>query len=182
MKKIGLVIFTILVVAGFVSYVYWRIRPQNVRNVIDETLGISFVITKDFNRIGTPILQSQNPSFVYGFTVPDIEGVKCIISQTKRLRPGYVSPEQLKDGTYNQIKKGNPTVALEDWQTISIGNGLSGAWLTMSYKQGKATYEQIEVVGTTDERTTFAFCSAPASLYKFYQSDFNTFLSSIRIQ
>ena len=182
-KKIFIIILLIVLLAGAGFLVWFFKKGQaNIYHITDESLGVTFSISKDFERMGQDELRLTNPSFVYGFRPKDVKDASCIVSQTQRLKPGYISPEDIKNGTFAALKKSYPTAELTDWQEIKVGGGLKGARLEVNYKVDKSNFRISEVVGTTDERTTFAFCSAPASLYKFYQSDFNTFLSSLYLK
>ena len=156
--------------------------PANVNSINDESLGVSFYIDKDFSRLEQKDLQSKNPYFIYGFQAKDVSEVGCYVSQTSRTKSGYVSPEYLKEGTLSEIKKSNPDVELIGWNKVNLG-AVEGVKLDMKYKNGDKTIKQVEIVGTTDKLTTFAFCTSPESLYEsLYKSKFDIFLNSIKLK
>jgi len=154
----------------------------DVYQINDDSLGLYFSMDKSMERISQQELTQKNPYFVYGFKPKDVESVACYVSQTKRAKPGYVSPEYLKDGTFNEIKKASPDIKLDSWDKVKLGE-IEGARLNMTYKEGDKTLKQIEIVGTTDVSATFAFCAAPESLYNdLYKNKFDTFLNSLKIK
>lgn len=159
------------------------VNRNNIYEINDESSGLYFNMDKSFERIEQKELQAKNPYFVYGFKPKDVSDVACYVSQTKRIGPGYVSPEYLKEGTFNEIKKNSPDAYLENWTIFDLGSGNKGVKLDIKYKEGDKNMRQIEVVGATDKNATFAFCSAPESLYnELYKDKFNLFLNSLKIK
>jgi hypothetical protein len=155
-------------------------KPENVNEFSDGSLGISFYITKDFERLSDEITKKFNPNFIYGFAHKDVDGVSCYISQTKRTGPGEITQDYLAQGTWEAIKNNSDDAKLLETKKIQIGE-VKGVKLVVSYQENGKEISQIEYVGTNDELTTFAFCSCPESLYDFYRSKFEEFLNSIKI-
>lgn len=151
-----------------------------VNQVSDESLGFSFSISKDFERIPSQVLIRQNSSFVYGFQPKGITDVSCIVSQTQRLKSGSVSTEQLAQGTFDQIRQSYPDVEDRVSKKVTIA-GREAAWLELVYTEGGKKVEQTEVVATTDTHTTFAFCFSPEPVASLYHDIFLSFLTSLRI-
>jgi len=157
-------------------------NTSNTYEIKDESLGVTFLMDKSFERIEQKELQAKNPYFIYGFKPKDVSDVSCYVSQTKRSKPGTVPIDYLRDGTFNEIKKASPDAILENWKEINLG-AVTGVKLDMKFKEGDKNMKQVEVVGTTDSAATFAFCSSPESLYsELYKGKFDTFLNSIKLK
>lgn len=184
-KKLLIVSLGILVLAGGLLF-FNKIGKETpepsvaINQVSDESLGLKFAISKDFERIPTQELISQNPSFVYGFRPKGITDVSCIVSQTQRLKPGVVSVDELAQGTFDQIRQSYPDVEDKVSKKVTIA-GREAAWLELVYTEDGKKVKQTEVVTTTDVRTTFAFCACPEPLASIYQDVFNSFLNSLSI-
>ena len=155
-------------------------RSPAYYRISDDSLGLAFEMSQDFERIPPVELQSRNPAFVYGFRPKQIDDVSCIISQTTRPKSGPVSVEYLVQGTFAAIKKNYPDVHADVSKKVLVG-GREGAWLELSYQDGSKSVQQLELVLTTDERTTFAFCTVPAPLLPLYKEKFQHFLGSVRV-
>lgn len=154
---------------------------ENLYIINDDSLGISFQINKLFNRIDQQTLSQTNPYFVYGFKPKDVTDVSCFISQTKRTGSGSVSVDYLKNGTLAEIKKNYPNLVVDNSKKIKLGD-VEGAYLDITYKDQDKEFKQIEIIGTTDIYTTFAFCSTPKSLYDFYKPKIDEFINSFQIK
>ncbi len=155
--------------------------PAEVNKISDSSIGLTFEINKDFKRMDDEALKQMNPLFLYGFQPEDVENVACVVSQTKRPEPGFVSPEFLKTGAMEQIKKSNPDAQLDAWEAKDFGKDATGVLLELSYEQKGAKTKRIELVATNDLRTTFAYCYSPKSLYSFYAPTFDKFIASLEI-
>lgn len=151
-------------------------------NIVDDTLGIKFAITKDFAAIDKPSLLKLNQYFVYGFKQDNVDNVSCIISQQKRNPPGgAVAPESLRDGTMKGIKNSFPDVKLQDYQDIMLANGQDAASIIVTYTDTKIAIKERMVVAATDKSVTFAFCTSPTPLYDYYDTKFGPFFDSIEL-
>lgn len=150
-------------------------------SISDSTVGVSFSISKKLEPIDVQILRLQKADLLYGYSPPGVSTVECAIYQTKRLKPGNVALADLAAGTLIHIKETHPDVKLDNLKKVLVPEGLTGAAMKLSYKDGGADIIRLELVATTDTRTTFAFCFSPKSLYQFYANDFVSFFDSIKI-
>jgi len=57
---------------------------KNYFEINDETAGVFFRISKNFDRMTAQELQLKNPVFMYGFFSRSDKSSYCVISQTKR--------------------------------------------------------------------------------------------------
>lgn len=156
---------------------------KNYFEINDETAGIYFRISKNFDRMTAQELQMKSPVFIYGFKAKNDKTAYCIISQTKRDRPGIMKVIDLRDGVLDQVKKSYPDAVLDNSEIVSVGeNNKLGPKLQMSYTDNSVPKIQWEIVGITEKTATFAFCVAPKAVLDLYQDDFNLFLNSVRIK
>ena len=155
--------------------------PPAVNQIKDDTVGLDFSISKDFDRISTIQLQQLNPSFVYGFHPKDVTDTACIVSQTKRSKGGPVPTDVLAQATYEEIKKTKPDAQVLVSEKAYLTDGRDATKLEVSYSEGKSKVKQLEVVATTDTRTTFAFCFSPEPVASLYHDAFLLFLTSLKI-
>ena len=196
-KKKIIILISVIVIAllSISAFYFFKSRSQSAEKMLapeeknyflinDEFAGVSFKISKKFDRMLAQQLQIKNPSFVYGFLSRDDAKVNCFISQTQREAPGIVKVADLRDGVMEQLKKSNPDARMDEAIIIEIGeNNNKGAKLKMSYTEAeKASMIQWEVAGITEKRATFAFCNAPQAVLDLYQEDLNLFLDSVRIK
>lgn len=156
-------------------------KIENTYNISDDSLGIYFMMDNSFTRIDNKTLQEKGPYFIYGFKPKDVENVSCYVTQTSRPKAGKVDPEYLKDGVFEQVKNIYPDLKLITWNVLVSSNDATSIKMYMQYNENNISFKQIEYVGTTDARTTFAFCSSPESLFDFYSTKFSTFINSIQI-
>lgn len=162
-------------------------RPASVRTtaaayqVVDDPDGVKFSISKDFTTMSADSLKKLSPLFLYGFQIADVDHVQCIISQTQRAKAATVTPQQLGQGTFSQLRSSYPDLAAVGYQAIALKNGRPAAELIVSYHDHGAEIKQAEVVAATDTRTTFAFCTSPASLYDYYQPKFDQFFTQLEV-
>jgi len=126
-------------------------------------------------------LKKMNPLFIYGFQVASVDHVACIISQTQRTKPTAVTPDQLGQGTYAQLKASFPDITPIGYQAIKLKNGRSAAELIVGYHDKGVALKQAEVVAVTSARSTFAFCTSPTPLYGYYQPTFDAFFKQLKI-
>ena len=185
LKNRKLWLFAIVAITFFAALAFFFLTKGNksveVNKISDSSIGLDFEISKDFERMDQEALKQMNPLFLYGFRPKDVDNVSCIVSQTERPKPGFVSPEFLKTGTLEGIKKSNPDAKLETWEEKDFGKEASGALLEVFYTENEVEIKRVELVATNDLRTTFAYCYSPKSLYSFYRSTFDKFISSIKI-
>ncbi len=189
-------VIIIMAIAGGSTYYILKYKPfkkpvasasakpatDNTNHITDDTLGIKFAITKDFETVDKATLIKQNPYFVYSFKQNNVDNVACTISQQKRTKPGAaVAPEALRDGTLNSIKKAFTDTKLDDYQDTTLANGQDAASLTLHYTDVKVAIKEKIVVAATKTNVTFAFCTSPAPLYDFYSDKFNPFFDSLEI-
>lgn len=186
-KRLICVVILIAVGLGVTTGGFILFRPDHkpaplaVNEIKDDTVGLDFKISKNFERIPTLQLQQLNPSFVYGFHPKDVTDTACIVSQTQRSKGGPVPTDVLTQATYEQIKKTKPDAQVLVSEKTHLADGKEAGWLEVSYSEGKSKVKQLEMVATTDMRTTFAFCFSPESLTSVYNDDFRSFLKSIQI-
>jgi hypothetical protein len=166
-----------------------QVQPEkNYFEISDEAAGVFFKIGKNFSRMPAERLRLENPSFIYGFSAADDEGVKCFISQTARSEGGNIILSKLRDGIFEKLKEANPDATLDDTKIVEVGGRESnkGAKLKMSYtkdeSEKKIGYIQWETAGITEKFATFAFCAAPKAVLDLYREDFDLFLDSLRIK
>jgi hypothetical protein len=158
-------------------------QEKNYFEINDELAGISFHVSKKFDRMPPQALQAKNPSFIYGFLARDDASANCFVSQTKREQGGQITVGQLRDGVLEQIKKTNPDANLDEAKIIDVGeNNNKGAKLKMSYTEEDKPAVQWEVAGITEKTATFAFCACPKAVVDLYQEDFDLFLESVQIK
>ena len=157
---------------------------KNYFEINDESAGVSFKISKKFERMPARELQVKNASFIYGFSASDDKTAACYISQTQRENSGVVKVADLRDGVFEQIKKIYADAKIDSAEVIDIGeNNNKGAELKMSYTEAdKVPMLQWETVGITNKTASFAFCSSPKAVIELYEDDFNLFLDSVRIK
>jgi len=185
-KLIGLIIIDFLLISLLISTIFIAINKKNnhtdtANHVSNDFIGLKFSIFKNFITMDSTELKRLNPQFVYGFKQADVENVECIVSQTSRTQSDTVMAEILRDGTFGQIKKNFPDAQLVDYQLFNLRNGLNAIKILVTYHKNNVLLKQIEVAATTDARTTFAFCTSPSSLYDYYQTKFDNFLSSLEV-
>ena len=195
-KKIIIIISVILVVAflgaaSFLAYCKFfkkhdnQIIQQPEKNyfeINDEPSGVYFHISKNFDRMTAQELQLKNPVFIYGFSAKNDKSVYCVVSQTKRDKPGVMKVSDLGNGVLAQIKKSFPDASFESTDIAKVGDGNNGAKIKINYTDNKIPIIQQEIVGITDTTATFAFCIVPKAVVDLYQDDINLFLDSVRIK
>ena len=192
-----IIIPLILVVAAGSYYYFKQYKPahnkaetsdqkaeDDVNHITDDEIGVRFAISKDFITIDKDTLIKQNPVYAYGFAAPDVQNVMCIISNAKREKPDLlISPEALRDGTMKDIKTKYPDAQLVNYKPITLANGYYAVDLITTYSFTKDTKIKQHMVVTSDKETvTFAFCSAPESLYDSYTNKFDPFFASLEIR
>ncbi|KKR21598.1 MAG: hypothetical protein UT50_C0006G0012 [Candidatus Moranbacteria bacterium GW2011_GWA2_39_41] len=182
---------TVLAGSGFFAYQKFSkkesvvaVMPveKNYFEINDETSGVFFRVSKNFDRMTAQELQVKNPAFMYGFTTKSDKTAYCVISQTKRDKPGGVKATDLRDGVLAQVKKSFPDTSLESASVVEVGDQNNGIKIVMNYTDNKMPTAQQEVVGITDKTATFAFCMSPKAVLDLYQDDFNLFLNSLKIK
>lgn len=156
---------------------------KNYFEINDEAAGVSFKVSKKFERIPARDLQIKNTSFIYGFSAADDKNVNCFISQTKREKPGVVKVSDLRDGVLEQIKKTFSDARLDSQEIVDVGeNNNKGAKLKIKYTDSNISKLQWEVAGITQKFATFAFCELPEAVLDLYREDVELFLDSLRIK
>lgn len=159
------------------------LAEKNYFEINDEASGISFKISKKFERVPARDLQVKNTSFIYGFSALDDKTVVCYISQTQRDKPGIVTVANLRDGVFKQVQKTFADARLDSAEIADVGeNNNKGARLKISYTDANIPKFQWEVAGITDKTTSFAFCEFPQAVIDLYERDVNLFLDSIKIR
>lgn len=196
------IVFLAVISIAVFGYHYWSVKVAKVMEdqkkktaenqpaetekdyfqVNDESLGVSFKISKNFDRVASADLQKKNPNFIYGFLAKDDKEISCIVSQTKREKPGTVKLSDLRDGVFEQIKKNYEEANLDQAEIVDVGENNKGAKLKMTYKHLDKQYVQWELVGVTDQRATFSFCVAPKAVEDLYKDNFDLFVNSLRIR
>lgn len=188
-KKYAYIILGLIIISLLITGFYWYKNHKtqktdtvnnNLYEIKDDSVGLSFKISKDFSRIGSSELKSVNPNAIYGFAYKDATDVTCYITQTKRTKEGVVSTKYLADGTYDQIKKNYPDTALDQWEEINIID-VTAIKMAMTFSENDKKFRQIEFVGTNNQATTFAFCKTPESVFNMYEDEINSFLDTIEI-
>jgi hypothetical protein len=149
--------------------------------IVDDPLGLTFSISKKFQPMSSDELKKLNPFFVYGYEVPDVAKVRCVISQTVRSSPAAVSPEDLGKGTFAQLQKSFPDASAVGYQQIALKNRRQAAELVATYHDDGVLVRQVEVVTATGARTSFAFCTSPDPLYGYYLPKFSQFFTSLEV-
>jgi len=135
---------------------------KNYFEINDETIGVAFHVSKNFERMVAQELQVKNPAFIYGFSAKNDKSVYCVIAQTKRDKPGLMKAMDLRDGVLEQVKKSYPDAKLDSAEITDVGkNDNKGVKLAIDYTDNKIPMFQQEVVGITDKMATFAFCALP---------------------
>lgn len=180
---LALVAVSVALVIIFTRHADADLKPAQpvVYHVQDDSLGLSFKVSKDFERIPPAELQALNPNFVYGFRPKGVADTSCVVSQTTRLQSGSVTTDELAQGTYDETKKSYPDVQVLSAKKRTL-NGRQAAQLELSFTDVKTKVKRLEVVATTDKKTTFAFCSSPQALAGFYRDTFTVFLTSLIIK
>lgn len=182
-----------LIIGGFFAYKYYfsqknqktaeAPKEKNYFEINDESAGVSFKISKKFERMPARDLQIKNANFIYGFSASDDKTVACYISQTRRDKPGVVKVSELRDGVFAQMKKTFPDARLDSAEIMDIGeNNNKGARLKISYTDGNIPKFQWEAAGITDKTASFAFCEFPRAVIDLYKEDVNLFLDSIKLK
>jgi len=155
---------------------------KNYFEINDETIGVAFHVSKNFERMAGQELQLKNPAFVYGFTAKSDKTAYCVLSQTKRDKPGAMKATDLRDGVLDAVKKSFPDVSLDAEEIVIVGDNNNGIKLSMNYTDNKIPTIQQEVVGITDKNATFVFCTTPKAVIDLYKDNFSLFLDSVRIK
>lgn len=196
----ALVLILILIVLSAAvasSYYFFKYKPDhkavvsnttkpaklNSDNIVDDTLGIKFAITKDFTPIDKSTLAKQNPSFLYGYEQKDINNLHCIISQSKLKKPvdGSFSSDSLRDGIIKEVKKSFPDVKLYSSNPVNLDSGQDATALVYQYTDNKTLVKEKMIIANTKTKITFAFCISPQPLFKVYLSRFEDFFNSLKV-
>lgn len=160
---------------------YTAPAKKDVLSVNDGPLGLSFNVPASFTAITGAELKSKSPFFLYGYNPADVKEAECFVSQTTNSKEGNVSVQYLHEGLLAQLNKSYSSVEEEGWQDISLGGTLVGVKVAIKYKNGESSYKLLEVATSSPKKTTFASCTAPYSLYKVYEKDFEIFLGSLKV-
>ena len=181
-------IFAVVIGGLIIAYTKASSKPKpansngpSVNQVVDDPNGLKFAVPKELIVINSTDLKKLSPLFIYGYRVADVDNVHCIISQSPRTNSTTVTPDILAAGTYAQLKTIYPDIQSVGYQPIALVNGRSAAEIIVSYHQNGDDIKQVEVVSTTDTKTTFAFCTSPMSLYSFYLPKFDSFFKSLQV-
>lgn len=196
-KKIILIILSFLIIFALAIGAYFayqkffskekvikneKTTEKNYFEIEDETAGISFNVSKNFDRMTAQELQTKNAAFIYGFSAKNNKNIRCIVSQTAIEKKGVIKVADLRDGVLEQVRKSFTDVSLESAKIAIVGaNNNKGAKLKINYTEKSIAMTQWEVVGINEKKATFLFCVAPKDVVSSYQEDFDLFLDSLKI-
>jgi hypothetical protein len=142
----------------------------------DETAGLSFNMSNNFQAIPKEALTLFNGDALYAFRVPDDKNAQCLISQAE---PSSLTAGELRDGVFNEIKNNHPDAKLDSSATVLVGVA-RGVSIQISYTDNGNKIKRVEIAaGKTN--LTFAYCQSLAIDSAKYYNDFTTFFSSLKL-
>lgn len=160
------------------------ISPSNFNTVSDSSTGLSFNMSKKFEPIPKEELAGLNPGFAYGYRPINDTKTYCILSQTSLTASGTITPEELRDGILNEIRKLHPDVVLSNSATalnpVKFGEG-KGVLLQVTYSEGTTEIKRVEVIALGKAFQVIAYCQSASADNPKYYNDFTTFFSSLKI-
>ncbi len=190
-KRIVLISATTLALAlvVFVSFIIFHKKPQaqtqtnvsDIYTISDASAGLTFNVSKDFTPISDSELKVMNPDFTYGFRPVSDPNAVCIVSKTKLIASGTVTPSALRDGILGTIKSIHTDVKLDSWSPAKFGDA-QGVILQATYTDSGVKIKRVEIIALGQTTEVVAYCQSTSVDSSKYYNDFTTFFSSIRLK
>lgn len=191
-RRIILYTAIVAIIAAGIWLMAFRQDPKPVNNaavknyytISDQSVGLSFNVSKKFSPIPREELAAMNPGFTYGFrAVSDLNTI-CILSQIKLTAGGTITPTELRDGILGEIKKLHPDATITNESTVlnpvKFGEA-QGILLEILYTEGASQVKRVEIIALGKTNEVIAYCQSLAADNPQYYNDFTIFFSSLKL-